>query len=164
MAAETGVGCGISEWVGLRKAIYYHTLYILASAEQKEKHWQLSNQCRNTGNWKLQPWGALHSRLPPDMPLTSSMFRSPISPYNVVFTGPLKNTLVVQKLERKCQKETWAQIPKVTSVYFMVLGEEFWSSGLQLSCCPAPLYLGYCRFTPNRDLLLSVTRTQRRCG
>lgn len=51
-----GVGCGISEWVGLRKAIYYCTLYILASVEQKEKHcdsWATSAGTLATGNCSL---------------------------------------------------------------------------------------------------------------
>lgn len=118
-----------------------------------------------------QPQSAFQPKHPLAMPLPSSMFPIPWAASascppcpRGLFTRPVKSPSVMWKLGRKCQKETQAQIPEVTEVWFIVLSEKLPSSGLQLSCHPAPLYLGCCRLPAYKGLLWSMTRTCRKCG
>lgn len=115
MDVEIGVGWGISEWVGCRKDVYFHTLlYVCPCGAYKEKDGASCAICVGTqppGNDATTASRCIPAQSPPATPLPSSMLPSPwaasdFHPPQWHFYRACKCPSVLWKLETKCQEET----------------------------------------------------------
>lgn len=138
---------------------------------QRKRLWQLSNQCRNTGNWKqrhcslgghstVSPHQICHWLHPCFHPLSDFAFQSLPCP----FYRALKIHSSYAEAGEKMPERSLVTDPRsVKSIFY---GSQWKTLILRVAAVllPSSIVRGLLQVPPNQDLLLRMTRIQRRCG